>query len=374
MHITCSKDDLMTNINIVSKAVSVKSTLPILECILLSVDDNGFRMTSNDLELAIQTSYIKSDVTKTGSIALESRMFSEIIKKLPDQEVIIYTDEANMTFIKSGKAEFRILGQNSNEFPSLPAVEKNDEYTLSSNEFRNMIKQTIFSISATESKPTLTGELIEIENGSLNVVAVDSFRVSFRVAHIATEKPNRSVIVPGKSLNELSKILPTIDDSELSLYFTEKHILFETDNCIVISRLLEGEFLKYKQIFTDDYTTIIYANKQEILASLERSSLISKDSNKIPIKLKIEDDTLIITSNSETGRSYEEMPIEMDGNMLEVAFNPKYLIDAIKVIDTEKISIQFTTPLSPCIIKGHKSDLYKYLILPLRLNVGENNE
>lgn len=368
MHIICSKEDLMTNINITSKAVSIRSTLPILECILLTVNDDGFKMVSNDLELAIETSYIQAETIEKGTIALEAKMFSEIVRRLPDKEVIIKTDETNMTFIKSGKTEFKILGQSGDEFPHLPLVEKTEEYKISSNEFKNMIRQTIFSVSTMESKPTLTGELIEIENGSLNVVAVDSFRVSFRVSHIGTKNPDTSVIVPSKSLNELSKILPTTEETEVSLYFTDKHVLFAMQGCTVVSRLLEGEFLKYKQIFTDDYTTIIYVSRQEILSSLERASLISKDNKKTPVRLKIEDDNLIITSNTETGTSYDEIGIEMDGITLEIAFNPKYLIEAIKAIDTEKISIQFTTPLSPCIIKGYESDLYKYLILPLRLN------
>lgn len=367
MHIVCSKENLINSINIVSKAVSVRTPLPILECILLNVDNTGFKLIANDLELAIETSYIESQIIETGCIALEAKIFSDIIRKLPDEDITITTIDNNVTVIKSGKTEFKIIGQNGDEFPLLPKVEKNEEYSISSNELKNMIKQTIFSVSTMESKPTLTGELLEIENGMLNVVAVDSFRVSLRVSPINTINSNISVIVPSKSLNELSKILPTDDTSLVSLYFTDKHVLFEIDSCIIVSRLIEGEFLKYNQIFTEDYTTIIYGDRHNILSSLERSSLISKDNKKTPVKLNIASNKLVITSSTDTGTSYDELSIDMDGEPIEIAFNPKYLIDAIKVIDTEKISIQFTTSLSPCIIKGYESDLYKYLILPLRL-------
>lgn len=368
MHIVCLKETLVTNINIVLKAVSVRTTLPILECLLLTVDESGFKMISNDLDLGIETAYIESQILEVGSIALEAKIFSDIIRKLPDGDVTIKVDSNNTAFIQSGKTEFKILGQSSEDFPFLPLVEKVNEYTILASEFKNMIRQTIFSVSNMESKPTLTGELIEVEEGKLNIVAVDSFRVSLRVSPIHTNNSNASIIVPGKSLNELSKILSTDEESTLSIYFTDKHVLFETNQCIIVSRLIEGEFLKYKQIFTEDYTTIIYAHRQSIISSLERSSLISKDNKKTPVKLKIENSRLIITSNTDIGRLYDEMEIDMDGEPLEIAFNPKYLIDAIKVIDTEKISIQFTTSLSPCIIKGYESDLYKYLILPLRLN------
>ncbi len=366
MKIVCTKENLTNNINLVYKAISNRTTLPILECILLSVTEEGFKMIANDLQLGIETNFIKSDIIETGTIALEARIFSDIIKTLSNNEdIIIYTIENNFTIIKSGKSEFKIANKLGDEFPILPKVEKENKFKISSNELKQMIRQTIFSVSITDTKPILTGELFEIENNRLNIVAVDSFRVSLRSSNLNTNL-NFSFVIPSKSLNEISKILPS-NDTEILIYFTEKHVLIETSECKIISTLLEGEFLKYKQILTDDYSTIIYTDKNQILASLERASLVSNNSKKAPVKIAIKNDCLIITSETEFGTFYDEIMVEMEGNDLEIAFNPKYIIDAIKVIEEDKISIQFTTSLSPCIIKGLGTEKYKYLILPLRL-------
>lgn len=367
MKINCEKEILLENINIVLKAVSNKTTLPILECILLTADENGFRLTSNNLELGIETSNIETEIYEKGTIALESKIFFEIIRNLPENSVNIETDEKNTVTIKSGKSEFKILGQPGNEFPLLPNVEKNINYLVNSNIIKNMIKQTIFSVATEDTRPVLTGELIEIKNETLSIVAIDGFRISFR--RIKAEKTNEhiSAIAPAKTLNEIIKIIPDKNNDIITIYFTDKHILFELENCIMVSRLLEGEFLKYEPIFTDDYTTLIEVNRELLLKGLERATLISKDSNKNPVKLKIENNNLVITSNTEFGESYEEVKIEMDGKELEIGFNPKFLIDALKAIDDDTIAMQFMTSLSPCIIRGLDNENYKYLILPLRL-------
>lgn len=367
MQINCSKDILLNNINIVSKAVSSRSTLPILECILLTADTNGFKLLANDLELGIETVSIDAEINEKGSVALDARLFSEIIRSLPDNNVDITSDEKNVTIIKSGKTEFKILGQPGVEFPVLPDIERDVKFETNASALKNMIRQTIFSVALEDTKPILTGELIEFKDDVLNVVAIDGFRVSFRKTIIENIPESKSVVIPAKTLNEISRILPDKNDYKVTMYFTENHALFELENCIVISRLLEGEYLKYEQMFTDDYKTIIEINRQEFLRSIERAILISKESKKTPVKLSIEENKVIITSNTEIGTSYEEVFAETDGENLEIAFNPKFLIDAFKAIDEEKIKIQFINSLSPCIIKGVENVDYKYLILPLRL-------
>ena len=366
MKLTCEKQTLINNINIVSKAVSTRTTLPILECILLSADSNGLKMTSNDLEMGIETGYMEAQIIENGLIALEAKMFFEIVRRLPDEGwVLIETGENNVVIIKCGKTEFKIMAQSGDEFPVLPAIEKINEYKLNSNTLKNMIRQTIFSVSVDESKPVLTGELLEIEENSLTVVAVDGFRVSYRNEPLEGDNDNISVVVPSKTLNEISKILP--NDEEISMYFTDKHVLVQMPECTVVSRLLDGEFLKYKQIFTMDYNTVVKCNRDELLRSLERASLISKETKKNPVKLSIEGDVVKITSNTESGTSYDEILVETEGEDISIAFNPRYLIDMLKVIDDHYIFMQFTTPLSPCIIHGEEPYNYKYLVLPLRI-------
>lgn len=367
MKIVCNKNILLEYINIVLKAVSNRTTLPILECILLIADENGFRLIGNDLELGIETKQIDAEIIETGCVALDSKIFSEIVRRLPGETVSINSDNNNITIIKSNKSEFKILGQNGDEFPFLPQVEKDSKYIIPAKDFKNMIHQTIFSVAVNDSKAVMTGELLEIKGNQMKMVAVDGFRISLRVQNIKTENIDMQCVIPAKTLNELSKLFGNDDTDEILIYFTFKHILFETDNCIVVSRLLEGDFINYENVFTDEHTTFITVDREFLIDSLERASLISKDVKKNPVKLNISQDNLVITSNTEAGTSYEELPVELDGIDIEIAFNPKYLIDALKVMEDEKITMQFTTPLSPCIIKGRDTDLYKYLVLPLRL-------
>lgn len=373
MYVNCSKENLIANINISLKAVSTKTTLPILECILLIANDKGFRLISNNLELGIETRNIESEIIEKGCVALEAKIFSDIIKSLPEEAVSIEVSNNNTTIIKSGKSEFKISGQKGEEFPLLPEIEKSTKIKINSINLKNMIRQTIFSVAQDETKPILTGELIEIKNEDFNIVAIDGFRVSFRKTNIENVYKDINVVVPSKTLNEISKILSdkNNDNEKINIYFSDKHILFEINDCTIISRLLEGEFLKYEQIFTDEYTTQIEVNRLFFIQGLERATLVSKEIKKNPVKLNIESNKLTITSNADFGTSYEEINIETEGENLEIAFNPKYLIDALKSIENDEIFIQFTSPLSPCIIKDIRDNNYKYLILPLKL---KNND
>lgn len=367
MKIKCAKSVLIDYINIVNKAVTGRTTLPILECILLTADENGFRLLANDLELGIETKNIDAEIEKFGSVALNAKMFNDIIRSLPGETVSISVNEQYITLIKSGKSEFKILGLSGEEFPYLTEVEREQEYIVPAVTLRDMIRQTIFSVSKDESKTYMTGELFEISDNILSIVSVDGFRVSLCTFGLEAEIPDISAILPAKTLDEISKILPQEDASEVSIYFTEKHALFDMENCRVVSRLIEGEFMNYRNVFTEDYTTIINVDREQLSSSIDRSSLISRDSKKMPVKLSIAGGRLVITSNTELGNAYDEMSVEQDGVDLEIAFNPKFITDVLKQISEERITMQFTTPLSPCIIKGVESRDFKYLILPLRL-------
>jgi DNA polymerase-3 subunit beta len=367
MKIICAKEVLAENINIVSKAVSSKTTLNILECILIISDDDGLRLIGNDLELGIETAPISAETLEKGSVALEARIFSDIIRRLPNAEVVISTDEKNITTIQCGQSEFKLLGQPGEEFPFLTKVEKSDPVVISATNFRDMIRQTIFSVALDDSKPAMTGELLQIKENVMTLVAVDGFRISMKRTPLETESVDLSVIVPAKTLNEISKIIGGDADQLIRIYFTDKHVLFELESCVVVSRLLEGDFIHFENLFTEDYTTLIYVNREDMTLSLDRASLISKDAKKNPIKIHVDHQTMVITSNTEIGTSHEELQIETDGVPLEIAFNPRYLIECLKAMEDERITIQFTTPLSPCIVKGEDNHSYKYLILPLRI-------
>lgn len=367
MNITCGKEILIEGLNLVGRTVSGRSTLPILECVLLAADETGLRLTANDLEMSIETTRLSAEITEPGSVALDARLFSEIIRKMPGEFVQIITDGNNLTECISGRARFNIMGLPGDEFPIMPELVRETGYTLPARQLKDMIRQTIFSVAVDETKPVLTGELIQYTDGGLVVVAVDGFRISYRRAELGGDISPMRVVVPAKSLNELSRVLPSDGEENVTFYFTDKRIVFELPRFTFVSRLLEGEFIRYDQIFNEDFTTIFTTERLPFLTALERACLISRDSKKSPVKLEINDDAVVITSNTEMGRSYDEIACDIDGHNMEIAFNPRYLIDALRAIEEPNVVVKLTTPLSPCIIKGVESDAFKYLVLPLRL-------
>lgn len=367
MKISCQKSNLLSGVNTSLKAVSTRTTLPILQCILLQATQDEFKLVSNDLELGIE-SHVEANIIESGSVALDARIFSEIVKKLPDAVVDITVDESNLTTIICQKSIFKIPGQPGTEFIQLPQVTKDKSISMSQSILKDMIHQTIFSIAVKEIKPILTGELIEIRQNKLSIVSMDGYRISIRNAIFNDDFEDMAVVVPGKTLNEISKILSADEAEMMSIYFTDKHILFELEDSIVVSRLLEGDYPKYASLFSADYETLITVNRKELMMSIERAALIARESKKSPIKLEIKESTLAITSNTELGNVHEEMAIKKEGQELEIAFNPRYLIDSLKVIEDEEICLQFTNALNPCIMRQIDEDKFKYLILPIRLN------
>lgn len=367
MKLTCTKSDFLEGLTIVSKAISNRTTLPILECILIETSKDTIKLMGNDLQLGI-ISNVKANIEKEGSIALESKILIEIIRKLSDDIITIEKNDKNIVTIKSGKSEFKIMGYDTTEYPKPVLIDKKNEIILFQSELKDMIKQTIFSISLNESKPILTGELFEIENNIFKLVAIDGYRISYREKQIDSNE-NVKVVIPGKTMIELTKILSSDVDEKVKINYNDKHIIFNIGHSIIISRLLEGEFLDYKQIFKEEEKIKLEVNKKEILESIERASLVSTIGNKEPIIIDILDSNMIITSNTSLGSSHEELLINrQNGENLKIAFNPKYLIDALRVIEDDQIIINYSSSLSPCLILPKNENKYKYLILPVRLN------
>jgi len=371
MNIRCAKERLVEGLHLVGRTVSARTPLPILECILLTADENGVRLTANDLEMSIETATIEAEVNSAGSVALEAKLFSEIVRKMPGEDISIEVSDKNETLCKSGKARFTIMGSPGEEFPVMPSLERTEGYTIPAKELREMIRQTIFSVATEDSKPVLTGELLQYRDNALNIVAVDGFRISYRKLDLPEDvkmsDSSASVVIPAKALHELSRILPTDTDDNVSFHFTDKRIVFDLPQFSFVSRLLEGEFIRYDQIFNEDFSTNITMKRQDLLSGLERATLVSQSNKKSPVKLEIVESSVIITSNTEMGTVYDEVPAEVDGGTLEIAFNPRYLIEALRVIEEDEVVVRFNTGLSPCIIRGVDNEMAKYLILPLRL-------
>lgn len=367
MKLICKKDLLLQYINIVNKAVSNRTTLPILECILLTADEKGFVLTGNDLELGIKTAAIEADILEKGEVAIEARIFNEIVRRLNGEDVTISTNEKNAVTIVCGSSEFSIMGQGGDDFPALPEVEQNQAYTLKQNDLRNMIRQTIFSIAPDNAKPVLTGELFEFHDEFFNIVSVDGYRISYRKNNLIQSCGKNDVIVPGKTLSELNKILSQSDEDLVSLYVTDKHILFDLGTAIMVSRLIEGDFIRYEQSFSEDFKTEVLVDKNQMIQSLERASLVSRDNRKTPVRFQIKTKNMEITAKSDMGTAFEEISVEVEGEEISIAFNPRYFIEALRSIDEENVKIHFTASLSPCTILPVEGDSFKYLILPLRM-------
>lgn len=365
MHIRCNKSHLLNGVTTSLKAVSSRSSLPILQSLLLNAKEGQLRCVGNDLELGIET-IIEAEIMEEGAVAIDARFFSEIIRKLPDSQVTLHVDENHLTTIQCEKSEFNLAGQPATEFIQLPIVEKNQRIILNQNELKRKIQQTIFSVALENIRPTLTGELFEITNGYLNIVSIDGYRVSIQTAQVTTEHQKFRAIIPGKTLNEIQKIISNDSEDDLSLYITDKHALFEINQTMIVSRLLEGDFPKYDQIFSPDYSTKFTIERQKLLMSLERAALLARESKKNPVKLDIREKELIISATTELGNVHEELDIQREGSDLVIAFNPRYLLDVLKVLEEETISLQFTTAVNPCIIKSDDNQEYQYLILPVR--------
>lgn len=366
MRVICTKESLLNATNIALKGVSSKTTLPILQCILLKAVGNQLTLIGTDLEIGIE-SYCEANIQEAGTIAVEARIFSDIIRRLPNSDVELVVDPNQQITISCETSQFKILGQPGLEFPDLPHIDKHNSYNLKQLDLRNMIRETLFSVAQEETKPILTGELIEIREGKMNMVSVDGYRVSFRQCDLSNENTSTKVVVPGKTLTEVSKIL-TSDEDNVAIFTTGNHILFDLGHSMLVSRLLEGEFLNYEQIFPKEFEVIVTANRKSLLDSIDRAALISRESKKNPIKMEIIDDKMVITSNTEIGMVHEEVPITLKGNELTIAFNPKYLLDALKVISDEEIAMTFNSPVQPCVIQPVDGNDFKYLILPIRLN------
>ncbi len=364
MKIVCMKSNLLTGVQTVSKAVPNKTTMSILECILIDTRSGEIKLTANDMELGIETT-IDGEILDKGLIALDAKIFLEIVRKLPDNNITIETNnETYKTTITCEKAKFNIIGKSGEDFSYLPEIEKNDSVVLSQFTLKEVIRQTIFSIADNDNNKLMTGELFEINDDVLKVVSLDGHRISIRRIALKNSYGNKKVVVPGKTLSEVSKILSGDMDKDVSIFFTDKHILFEFDNTLVVSRLIEGEYFRIDQMLSSDYETKIKMNKKELLDCIDRATLLVKEGDKKPVIINITDDSMQLKMNSTVGSMDEEIDIAKEGKDLMIGFNPKFLIDALRVIEDEEIDLYMVNPKAPCFIRNAQES-YIYLILPV---------
>ena len=367
MKFSCEKALLQAAISTTSRAVSPKSSIPALEGILLEAGSD-LRLTGYNLETGIRT-IVPADIREEGTLVLGARLFGEIVRKLPD-DIVTFQSENN---IKCGMSEFNILGTDPEEFPELPTVEYQNSLILPQSRLKAMISQTLFAVSDNESRPIHTGSLFEVDSNGLTIVSVDGYRLALR--HEAIDKKEGaetfSFVVPGAALSEVEKICSDVDEPA-SVTQGARHVMFKVGDTMLVSRRLEGEFLAYRQAIPRNNTIHVEGETRALLSSIDRVSLIISDKLKSPLRCVFDSNLLKISTKTAIGDAYDECPLSGDGGGLEIGFNNKYLMDALKAAPADKVRLELTTGVSPCVIlptEGEENFLY--MVLPVRLKAGE---
>ena len=369
MNIVCEKEKILKAINSVTKAVASKTTMPILEGILIQTNDNEIKFTTYDLEIGIEY-IISAEVKEQGATVVNATMFSEIIRRLPDTDIHISINDKNLLVIECEGSLYKLATMNPEEFPELPQINIENSIEIEQNTLKDMIRKTIFAVSTEENRPIFTGCLFEIKNNKLNVVAVDGFRLAWKTKFLQSNSNDFSAVIPGRTLNEVNKIILDSFDT-IKIGVAKNQALFEMENCKLVTRLLDGEFLNYSSVIPQNWETRIRVNRNSLQNSFERVSLISASSiekeKKYPVKVSIDIGKVVISCTNQTGDAKEEMYVSTEGQNLEAGFNPKYFLDALRSIDDEEIFVDFGTSISPCIIRPVEDGDYIYMILPIRL-------
>ena len=370
MKFSCEKALLQAAISTTSRAVSPKSSIPALEGILLEAGSD-LRLTGYNLETGIRT-IVPADIREEGTLVLGARLFGEIVRKLPD-DIVTFQSENYMVNIKCGMSEFNILGTDPEEFPELPTVEYQNSLILPQSRLKAMISQTLFAVSDNESRPIHTGSLFEVDSNGLTIVSVDGYRLALR--HEAIDKKGGaetfSFVVPGAALSEVEKICSDVDEPA-SVTQGARHVMFKVGDTMLVSRRLEGEFLAYRQAIPRNNTIHVEGETRALLSSIDRVSLIISDKLKSPLRCVFDSNLLKISTKTAIGDAYDECPLSGDGGGLEIGFNNKYLMDALKAAPADKVRLELTTGVSPCVIlptEGEENFLY--MVLPVRLKAGE---
>lgn len=360
----CEGLDLVEAVMKVIKAASNKTVNPILEGIKITAEGDTLTLVATDSELAIEKR-IKADVKIEGETVVPGKFFSEFVKKLANEQIELDLNEKNQLKIKYTDSEVYIQCFNAIEYPSIQKIDNAQFFTIAQNNFKELIDKTIFSVALDDSRPILKGCLFEIEENTITSVALDGFRLAKATFPILEQTARVSVIVPGRSLNEISKLLEDTDEN-IRVFIQRNYLMIQVDNTKIITRLIDGDFINYKQIINGEHSTIVTINKQQLEDSLDRASILSRVSNDNVVRLFIKDNLLTLSASSEIGNVTENINIVQKGSDINICFDSRFLKDCLRVCKDEFIKLCFTTNVSPCIIKANEGDNYLFLILPLK--------
>ncbi len=368
MEIICEQSVLLNAINTALKAISSKTSYPILECLFFETEGNDIYITANDGEFCIVTK-VSGTINRPGKIALNARMLSDLVRKLPKDDIVISTDENFQTSITCGKAKFALRGLSGEDFPKPSPYDNSNPVKISQFTLKEIIRQTIFAISDNETNRIMTGEYFEIDGNRLRVTALDGYRVAIRNVELRGSYDKTSVIVPGKTLGEIGKILGGDTDKDVNICFDERSIIFEFDDTVVYSRLIDGRYYTIDSMINADCDTKVTVNKRELVDCVDRASLFVKETEKKPIVVDIKEEYISISINSLVGSMDEDLFAEKDGNDMRVGFTPKFMLDILRVIDDDTVTLYLSTPKNPCFLRAADNS-YIYMLLPV--NIGSH--
>ena len=369
MKFTCSQQLLSKALNTVSKAVTTRSTLPILKGILLkATGGDGLILSASDLDISIEKKITDALIEEGGSVVVSAKLFTDIIRKLPDEDVSVEQLEDGNVFIKTSMSEFTIVGQSADEFPEIGEIDEDERITFNKETFKEMIRKTSFSASIDEGKGIIVGVLIEFDENYTNMIGIDGFRMAVLREQIQNENKNR-IIINSKILGDVNKILSDIEDEEeLTIILSKKKAILICENVKIVIRLLEGEFIKYKDILPKEKNCSVRIRRSIFHEGMERASILSKEGKNNLIKFAFTEGLLTITSRSEEGNVREEIVVEKEGDDIEIGFNSKYILDVLKVLDDDEIVMEMVSSVKPCVIKPVSGNRFEYLVLPVRIS------
>ncbi|MBE5812546.1 MAG: DNA polymerase III subunit beta [Clostridiales bacterium] len=365
MKFEIEKENLLIGINSTIKAVASKTTMPILECFLIEAKNNLLRITATDLDLGIEYS-MDANIIEEGRVTIDAKMFSEIIRKLPENMITISLNEQKLLTIECEGSLFKLVTVDSSEFPALPNINIEQHIEIKQNILKEMIRKTIFAVGIDENRPIFTGCLMELKDNVLNMVALDGFRLAMQSKVFVGNTSSFKAIIPGRTLNEISKILQD-DDEIVKIGVSRNQGLFEMANFKAVTRILEGEFLDYNNVIPKERELRVTVDKNTLINSLERAAVMSKEDRQFPIKVTISENIMVIACVVQSGDVREELLVESVGKNLEIGFNPKYLIEAVRAVAEDKINLDFGSSISPCVIRPLEGNEFTYMVLPVRI-------
>lgn len=365
MKFTVMRSDIVQAVQNVSRAVSTKATLPALEGILIKAYNNTLTLSGYDLELAITTT-IDATVSVEGEIVVGAKLFSDIVRKLPEEIVTFETDERMIIYIQSGNASYQIVGISSMDYPEMPKFDAMDEIKINSGVLKNMIKQTLYAVSDNINKPIYTGSLFEIKDKVMRIISIDGYRMAIRREDIDCESDNK-FIVPGKMQSEILKLI-TDDEKEVTIIVGQRHVTFNVDTYSIVSRIIEGNFLDYRTTVPKGEDTLIRINTRHLINAVDRMALITSERVQSPVRFGITQNEIKLSCRTAVGRASDEIPVSTIGKDVVIGFNNRYLLEALRNTECDEVMLVLNGSLSPMIVKPVQGESFLFLVVPMRLN------